>query len=156
MRIDLCHADIICVQLDGPYIIFVGDFQIGLSHRDKVWLIVAILLIHLHPYELGIGTVEREINGATDGWAGSSLELCKRPADGTVDRQIHHLAFLAAVVRTVAVAARVCLLMTWTNKALLPVMVLVMLHRAQIAIDSFVELQDMCKNEVVDGRRQRK
>lgn len=71
-------------------------------------------------------------------------------------RHVNHLTFLAAVVGTSTVDTRACLFMTWADKALLPVVVLVMLHHARIAIGRFVEESKVCvKTEVVDDRRQR-
>lgn len=43
--------------------------------------------------------------------------------------------------------------MTWTDKALLPVMVVVVLHLVRALIDSFVEDSKVCvKTEVMDNR----
>lgn len=46
--------------------------------------------------------------------------------------------------------------MTWTDEALLPVMMLVVLHRAWIAIESFVEeFKIGVKTEFMEVRRMR-
>lgn len=130
VRIDLHHADKIGVEVNRPQVIC-RIIQERLSHRGKVGLSVSILLIHIHPHELGVGTVNWEVYGATYGWAGLGLESCERLADGTVNRQIYHLTFLAAVVGTFAVDAGSCLMRAWADKALLPVMVVIMLHRGR-------------------------
>lgn len=138
MRIDLQHAGIICFEMNWPHVVF-RICQKRLSHRDKVRLSVIILLIHLHPHEFGVGAVNWEVDSTAHGLVGFGLELCERLADGTVNRQIDHLTFLAAVMGTFAVDAGSCLMHTWADQTLLPVMVIVILHFAGTPIDSFVE-----------------